>query len=86
MIDKWNPKKEEHGTLKIVTDYGFGSPNVVTVSCSEGGSIFITKCPDGANVQHIALTRLEMYDIIFNYINTEELSRIIEERKKANKI
>jgi hypothetical protein len=85
-LRNWKPKEEVNGGLQLFLYYGFGNPTKTNVYCSEGGTLYISQYDNSDDVQHISITRPELYDIVYNYMNTEELVKIIEERKKANKI
>lgn len=70
---EWQPKETVGGTL-VLSNRGYGS-TVTDIHCSEGDTLFIRQI-DGTRVERTTITRHELYDIIFNFMSTDELVKI----------
>lgn len=78
MID-WQPKKCEVETGILVMESPHDS--VMHVNCSEGDTVFIGQnTHDGGEIQHIAIGRYELYNIIFNFMSVDELNEVLAKK------
>jgi hypothetical protein len=76
---KWQPKVIEGGDL-ILADRGYGD-TVTDIHCSEGDTLFIRQT-SGNNIERVALTREELYDIMFNFMSVAELIELATKRSQ----
>jgi fibrillarin-like rRNA methylase len=74
---KWQPRVTDNGTLVLKNQFG----NETHINCSEGDTLFVGQAK-GGKVQHIAITRDELYDILFNFMSVTELIELASKRSQ----
>jgi hypothetical protein len=87
---EWQPKVKDVNERDLVLENNYGisslSPIVTKTHLSEGDTLFISQNNNWKEgIQHVALGRHELYDIIFNFMSYEELAMITGEKFKEYK-
>lgn len=81
-LKNWQPTIKEGGDLKLKTKLPVNEVET-NVWCSEGDTLFINQIYDNEN-QHINIGRHELYDLVYNFMSSEELE-IIYHKKRLSK-
>lgn len=76
---KWQPRVTENGTLVLKNQF-----HETHINCSEGDTLFIGQAK-GGKVNHVAITRDELYDILFSFMSEEEIRHMLT-LKQAERI
>jgi hypothetical protein len=77
-LKDWQPIVKDVNERDLILDKEHSTNTII--NCSEGDTLFIEQKNWCRDTQYVAITRHDLYDIIFNFMSGTELIKLAEKK------